>query len=122
MRSDAPLQDAQAVREHVRAVIAERFGIEHATIEVRPAGTMDEGLAHDPEGLVPVRPPGFRSHPQLSLKCRERPTPALAAPRGPIPQPTSKQTGPHPTDAGLGSSPGRTRTCNLAVNSRSLYH
>lgn len=44
MRTNASLQDAQAVREHVQAAIAERFGIEHATIEVRPAGTMDEGL------------------------------------------------------------------------------
>lgn len=44
MRTDASLQDAQAVREHVRAAIAERFGIGHSTIEVRPAGTMDEGL------------------------------------------------------------------------------
>ncbi|MEQ9097102.1 MAG: cation diffusion facilitator family transporter [Phycisphaerales bacterium] len=44
MRTDASLQDVQAVRERARAAIAERFGIEHATIEVRPAGAVNESL------------------------------------------------------------------------------
>ena len=71
----------------------------------------------------PKRPadPAVQVATHTSISKPRAPNPRHNAPCGPIAPRQSKQTGPRPSDTGLGSSPNWTRTSDLAVNSRSLY-